>query len=480
MSLKQRALKGVFWSSMEQFGNQIIGFVISVVLARLLLPEEFGLIAMLAVFMGISRTLIDSGLGSSLIRTENPTDVDYSTVFYFNLMGSLIIYAIIALAAPLIAKFYNQPQLTQIVRIYCIVIIISAFATIQQTRLTKLLDFKTQMLVSTPSLIISGIVGIVMALKGFGVWSLVWSKIAQSAASTLQLWYWAKWHPLWVFSNEKFKQHFNFGFKLTLSGLLNNIFVNLYPIIIGKFFAPAQVGFYTKANSLKMLPVSTISGVLNKVTYPMFSEIQNDDRRLKSVYKRIMQMVIFLVAPTLIFLAVLGEPIFRFLYTEKWLPAVPYFQILCVAGILFPIHDYNLQILNVKGRSDLFLKLEIVKKIQTVIVIIIAIQFGIYGLLYGAVFTSISSFFINSYYSGKFINYTSWHQIRDLLPTIIIALFAGAAIYSIDMLFIAYDLHDVLRILGGLSAGLLTFMMLVKIFKIEALNELNLILKKQK
>ena len=479
MSLKQKAMAGAFWSALEQFGNQIIGFGVSVVLARLLLPEDFGLIAMLAIFMGIGRSLIDSGLSQSLIRTVNPDNSDYSTVFYFNLIGSVVIYAVVALSAPLIATFYNQPQLTGIVRVYSIVFVINAFAAVQMTRLTKIMDFKTQMLVSTPSLVISGIVGIVMALKGYGVWSLVWSKIAQSIAATIQLWYWAKWTPLWLFSKEKFKTHFNFGFKLTLSGLLDTVFSNAYPIIIGKFFTPAQVGFYSKANDLQMRPVGIISGIVSKITYPLFSEIQNDDVRLKNVYKRIMQMVIFLVAPTLIFIAVLGEPIFRFLYTDKWLPAVPYFQIICAAGILYPIHAYNLQILNVKGRSDLFLKLEVIKKILLLVTLIISFQFGIYGLLYGSVLFSLLAFFINTHYSGKFINYTAWHQTKDIAPSIFLALLSGGLIFLLDRFLKAQHYQDFIRILFGGMAGLLTFTLLSWLFKLEAFAELKIIVKER-
>ena len=480
MSLKKKALASVFWTSLEQFGNQIIGFGISVVLARLLLPEEFGLIAMLAVFMGIGGILIDSGLTQSLIRTEKPDESDFSTIFYFNLLGSLVIYAIIYVAAPYIANFYDQVQLTSIVRVYCIVFIINAFAAIQKTRLTKKMDFKTQMLVAIPSLVVSGGVGITMAIYGFGVWSLVWSKIAQSFAATTQLWYWAKWKPIFAFSVEKFKHHFNFGFKLMLSGLLDTVFVNAYPIIIGKFFAPAQVGFYTKADGLQMRPVGIISGIVSKITYPLFSEIKNDNIRLKSVYKRIMQMVIFLIAPTLIFAAVLAEPIFRLLYTEKWLPAVPYFQILCATGILYPIHAYNLQILNVKGRSDLFLKLEILKKVMVVLAILITIEYGILGLLYGRLVTSLISFGINTYYSGKFINYTTWHQTKDLLPSIVLALLAGLGIYGLDIYLTQLNYHDFTRIALGSLLGLITFPLFAWLFRLEALFELKTILLKRK
>jgi teichuronic acid exporter len=479
MSLKQKALSGVFWSFIEQFANQIIGFVISLALARLLMPEDFGLIAMLAIFMGIGGALISSGLTQSLIRTKNPDDADFSTVFYFNLIGSVVIYVIIVIAAPYIASFYDQNQLTAIVRVYSVVFIINAFAAVQTTRLSKKMDFRTQMLVSTPSLIISGFVGVILALYGYGVWSLVWSRVAQSLSSMIQLWYWAKWRPMWLFNKEKFKQHFGFGFKLTLSGILDIVFVNAYAIIIGKYYAPAQVGYYNRADGLQMLPVGIISGIISKVTYPLFSEIQNDDARLKNVYKRIMQMVIFLVAPTLIFLAVLGDPIFRFLYTEKWLPAVPYFQILCAAGILYPIHSYNLQILNVKGRSDLFLQLEVVKKMILLTIIFISFQFGIYGLLVGSVIFSLLAFFINTHYTGKFINYTAWQQLRDLLPIITIALTAGASVFAVDHFLIGFNSHDFARIVLSGSMGVLIFIILSIAFKIEALYELNAIIRRK-
>ena len=479
MSLKQKALKGVFWSFVEQFANQIIGFGISLALARLLMPEDFGLIAMLAIFMGLGGALISSGLTQSLIRTENPDDADFSTVFYFNLIGSLIIYGIIVIAAPYIASFYDQNKLTAIVRVYSVVFIINAFAAVQTTRLSKKMDFRTQMLVSTPSLIISGFVGVILAINGYGVWSLVWSRVAQSLSSTIQLWYWAKWRPMWLFNKEKFKQHFGFGFKLTLSGILDIVFVNAYAIIIGKYYAPAQVGYYNRADGLQMLPVGIISGIINKVTYPLFSEIQNDDARLKNVYRRIMQMVVFLVAPTLIFLAVLSEPIFRFLYTEKWLPAVPYFKILCAAGILYPIHAYNLQILNVKGRSDMFLKLEVVKKILLLFILFISFRFGIYGLLYGSVIFSILAFFVNTHFTGKFINYTAWHQTRDLLPIIAIALTAGFAVFTVDHFLIGFNSHDFARILLSGSMGVLIFIILSIVFKIEALYELNAIIRRK-
>lgn len=479
MSLKKEALSGIFWSSLQQFGTQGISFLVSIILARLLVPAEFGLIGMLGIFMGLGEALIRSGLSSSLIRSTDVDEEDYSTVFFFNLIGSIFIYSIIFFCAPYIAVFYKQELLTEIIRVYSITFIINAFSAIQITRLSKLMDFKTQMKVSIPSLVLGSVVGIIMAYTGYGVWSLVWSSVIQSLAATIQLWYWSKWKPLWVFNIEKFKYHFHYGIKLMFSGILDIIFTNAYTIIIGKFFAPAQVGYYNRANSLQMLPVGNISSIITKVSFPLFASIQNDNTRLKSVYKRIMQMVVFLVAPTLILMAVLAEPLFRFLFTEKWLPAVPYFQILCFNGILYPIHAYNLQILQVKGRSDLFLMLEIIKKIIVVIVIIISFRFGIYGLLYGSIISSILAFFINTHYSGKFLNYSAWQQTKDLIPIICLSILIGVVIFYFDKFLTAYYFFDLSRlIIGGLLGGLL-FLTSAYFIKMSSLNELIILIKRQ-
>jgi O-antigen/teichoic acid export membrane protein len=479
MSLKKQALSGVFWSSLQLFGTQGIGLVVSIILARLLLPAEFGLIAMLGIFMGLAATLINSGLTSSLIRSENLDEEDYSTVFYFNLVVSGLLYVLFILVAPFIADFYNQPVLTAVVRVYSVTFVINAFSAIQITRLNKNMDFKTQLKVSIPSLILGCSIGIVMAYYGYGVWSLVWSAIIQALASTVQLWYFAKWKPLWVFNKEKFHYHFHYGIKLMFSGILDILFVNAYTIIIGKFFAPAQVGFYNRAESLQMFPVSAINSIIGKVTFPLFATIQNDDVRLKMVYKKIMQMVLFLVTPTLVLMAVLAEPLFRFLLTEKWLPAVPYFQILCFNGILYPIHSYNLQILNVKGRSDLFLKLEIVKKILTVVIILISFQFGIYGLLYGSVVGSVLCFFINTHYSGRFLKYSAWEQTKDILPIIAVSVLAGAVTLAADLFFKNYYFIDFFRLVFGSILGVLVFTAAAFLFKLGSLFELITIAKRK-
>jgi O-antigen/teichoic acid export membrane protein len=479
MSLKQKALSGIIWTLIQQFSTQGISFVVSIILARLLLPEQFGLIAMLGIFMGFGTILMESGLGQSLIRTTNPDSEDYSTVFYFNLIGSFLVYTIVYFCAPFIADFYHQPQLEGITRWYCLIFITNALSSIHYTRLTKQMLFKKELTITLPSLVLSSIVGITMAYSGYGVWSLVASGLTQSIAVALQMWIRSDWRPVLSFNKEKFKYHFDYGYKLTLSGLLDTFFTNAYVIIIGKYFAPAQVGFFNRADTLKQLPVSNISNVLNKVTFPLFAEVKDDDARLKDMYIRIMQMVLFFVAPILLIMAALGEPLFRLLFTEKWLPAVPYFQILCWAGILYPIHAYNLNILKVKGRSDLFLKLEIIKKIMIVVIIVMSIPYGIYGLLYGGIITSVSAFFINTYYSGKFMNYTSWHQIIDILPILTLATITGATVYLMDKYLSQQLISDFIRLVIGTAIGTLVFLLLSKLFRLTAINELINIIKKQ-
>lgn len=479
MSLKKTALTGVYWSSIQQFSTQGIAFIVSVILARLLSPTEFGLIGMITILMGIGSVLMEGGLGQSLIRTKNPSDEDYTTVFYFNLIGSIVVYLIVFFAAPLIAHFYHQPLLERIIRYYCLIFIINAFSSTQYTRLSKQMEFRKELQIAIPSLICSSVVGVSMAFMGYGVWSLVGSALTQSSLASIQLWFRSDWKPTWNFSNEKFKYHFQYGYKLTLSGLLDTVFVNVYAIIIGKFFAPAQVGFFNRADSLKQLPVTNISVVLNKVTFPLFAQVKDDDIRLKEIYKKIMQMVLFFVAPILLVLSALAEPLFRFLFTEKWLDAVPYFQILCWNGILYPIHSYNLNVLKVKGRSDLFLKLEFLKKTMVIVAILISIQFGINGLLYSTIITSVLAFFINTYYTGKFLDYTTMDQTKDLLPTLFLASFVGAIVYHFDFFFRDYFTYDIIRLLLGVSIGAIIYLGIAFMFKMNSLFELIKIIKKQ-
>ena len=294
----------------------------------------------------------------------------------------------------------------------------------------------------------------------------------------LFLFYNTKWLPSLVFHVEKFKYHLSFGYKLTFSNLLNIVFNNVYQVIIGKYYQPAILGFYDRANQLKTLPVQTISMIVSRVTYPIFAEFKDDNVRLKSAYKKVMQLLVFIIAPLLLILSALAEPLFRFLFTEKWLQAVPYFQILCWSGILHPIHAFNLNILKVKGRSDLFLKLEIVKKTMIILVLFVSFQYGIYGLLYGSVISSVLAFFINTYYTGKFIHYKSFDQAKDLVLTILIAFASSLFVSFEDSYLLNYTSLDVVRLIAGGLTGFVTFITLAYLFKLDALSEITQILKK--
>lgn len=469
MSLQKQAMSGVVWTFTQQFGNQIIGFIVSLILARVLLPEEFGLIGMIAVFISVGQIFVHSGLTQSLIRSKELDQSDFSTVFFFNLSASVIVYLIIYFAAPFIADFYNQEILINITRLFGLVYIINAFSAVHQTKYAREMKFKIPAMAALPANLIGGIIGIIMAYNNFGVWSIVWSQLINSILNSILLWVFSDWRPSLTFSFQKFINHLNFGYKLTFTGLLDVVFRNSYLIIIGKIFSPAQVGYYTRAETMKQLPVTNISSILNSVTYPLFSSIQEDNVRLKRVYKELMQLVVAIISPTLIFLAILAKPTFIFLFTDKWNAAVPYFQILCATGILFPIHAYNLNILKIKGRSDLVLKLEIYKKIIVVITIAITIQFGIIALLYGQVFTSIIDFIINTHYTDKFIKYNVWEQIKDVVPIISLALISGLAIYMIDNSFL-FDNPNIVRIMGGGIIGSLVYLVLIYLFKSSIIN----------
>ena len=479
MSLRKKSVLGVFWVFIQQFSNQAVTFIISVILARLLMPSDFGLIGMVAVFMSVSQILLNSGLTQSLIRESEPTQSDYSTVFYFNIGVGIVLYIILFFAAGLIADFYSQPILTDIIRVYSFIIVINAFGAVQFTRLTKQMEFKAQMMVTVPSIIVGGAFGVILAFMDFGVWALVYMYLVQAVMRTVQIWLRSKWIPSWDFSKEKFKYHFGFSYKLGLSGLINSLYSNLYQILIGRYFSAAQLGFYTRADSMKNLPVANISTALNKVTYPLFAEIKEDQLRLKKAYKMVMVSVLFILTPVMVYLMVIAEPLFRLLLTEKWLPAVTYFQILCLSGILYPLHSYNLNILNVKGRSDLFLKIEVLKKFFGIFIIILTINFGILALIWGQVVASIMALIINSHYSGKFINYSLKQQLRDIAPTLLLASFVGIAAWAMDSnLFDHWN--DIFRILVSGFIGGFLFLGSAHIFRFEAYLTILSLIKNRK
>lgn len=477
MPLKNQAISGIIWTYSQQFGSQLISFIVSVILARLILPDEFGLIGMLAIFMGIGGALFDGGLTSSLIRTKELNDDDYSTVFYFNFLGSIIIYIILFLIAPFIAEFYHQTSLTNITRVYGFSFVLSAFGAVQNTILTRELKFKKQALIALPAMVISSLVGVILAYLNYGVWSLVYAALVNSLLNSLFLWCTSTWYPAWLFDKEKFNRHFYYGYKLTVSSVLDIVFTNIYQIIIGRYYSASQVGYYTRANTLMMLPVGNVSGALNRVVFPLFSKMQDDIPKFRNAYKQIMLMVLFIISPIIVLMAVLAEPLVVFLFSEKWLSIVPIFQIICFTGILYPIHMYNLLVLQVKGRSDLFLKLEVIKKIILSVIIIISFFYGFYALLWGQLVFSIIALLINTHYAGSMLKYTMVQQLKDISPIFIFVSIMGGVTYYLSFVLQALSNFMILTIAG--SVGILSYVLVAYLFKFQSIQDIKkLILKK--
>ena len=420
-SLKQKTLNGLVWSFVDNFSTHCITFVVGIILARLLSPEEFGLIGMITIFIAVSTSVINSGFSQALIRKKDCTQTDYSTVFYFNLIAGVIFFSILYIAAPFISRFFDEPQLNSLVKVLAVVLIVDSLTIIQRTILTKRIDFKLQTKISMIASVISGAIAIVMAFRGFGVWSLVVRQISQRAINSLLLWFWNRWKPSFVFSLDSFRELFSFGSKLLISGLIDTIYRNIYYLVIGKYFSAAELGFYTRAENFKNLPSENLNGVIGRVSYPVLASIQDDIPRLKSNYQKLIRSTMFITFVLMLGMAAVAEPMIITLIGEKWRPSIIYLQMLCFVGMFYPLHALNLNMLNVQGRSDLFLKLEIIKKILAVPTIIIGIIWGIKILIAGMMVNTLIAYYLNSYWSGRMLDYSFRNQVKDILPSFVLA-----------------------------------------------------------
>ena len=429
MSLQNKALSGISWTFFEQFGSKIINFVVQIVLARLIVPEEFGLLGMILIFSAIGNSLSDTGMSQSLIRSDNPDEDDFSTVFSLNLAISVFLYVLFWFSAPLISDFYDQPRLTDLIRVYCLVIIISSLFAIQKARLTYELNFKFQLKAQLPSLFISGFIGILLAYLDFGVWALVYMQISAGLSLAVMYFFQTRWMPSMRISKIKLKEHFNFGYKLAISGIMSRIIQNIFPMVIGKYYSAAMVGFYTRAYTMKELPVLTISNTLDKVIYPIFAKIKNDEKQLKKAYQKVQILSLLVLSSIMLLLILTAYPLFGLLLGENWLPAVPYFQLLCITGIFYPINKYNSNILKVKGRTDLYLKMAVVVNVTLVLGIILTVKFGIIPLILAQVANSLIAVTINIYYANKFVNYPFKEQFIDAVKTTLPGLIAFATLF---------------------------------------------------
>lgn len=474
MSLIKKTTIGIFWNFAEQLSKQGISIVITLLLARFLIPEDYGLISMMAVFLAVANSLMDSGFKQALIRKIDATKVDFNTAFYANIMLGSVSYLLLFISAPLIASFYNETRLILLIRVAGISILINSFQIIQRACLSRELKFRAQLQATVPSAIISGIIAVIMAFKGFGVWSLVTQMIGSALLTTVFLWSMKLWRPTRNFSRKSFDEMFGFGSKLFLSGLINTLFQNMYIIVIAKIFTATIAGQYYFAKNIKDMVLNQLVTSIQTVTYPALATLQDDDDALKLGYRKIIKVTTFLLFPAMTFMAVLTEPFFNVFLNEQWLPAVPYLQLMCIAGIMYPLHSINLNILKVKGRSDLFLYLEIIKKISIVIILYFSIQFGVFGILIGQIASSIISYIPNSYFSGKLIDYSAKEQIFDILPNLVLSgIIAILVYYCISMLILPALLE---LLLFGSLAGV-TYIGASYIFKLDAIIAVEQIVK---
>lgn len=464
MNLKQKTLNGLFWSFIDTIAGQGIVFIVSLILARILSPKEFGLIGMITIFIAISQSIINSGFNSALIRKPNCSSLDYSTVFYFNVATGIALYIFLFFLAPSISAFFREPQLSLIVRVLGIVLIVDSLTMIQRTILIKRIDFKLQAKISLISSIGSGIIAISFAYLGIGVWALVIQIIVKQALDSFFFWIWNRWSPIFFFSKKSFKELFGFGSKLLLSGLIDTIFRNIYYVVIGKYFTAQSLGYYTKAEDFNKLPSQNLNSIIARVTFPILSNIQDDIPKLKSAYQRLVRSIMFITFPLMLGMAAIADPLIKSLIGEKWSPSALYLQLLCFVGMMYPLHALNLNMLQVQGRSDIFLKLEVIKKTIAIPTIVIGIFYGIEVMIIGMILNSFFAFYLNSYWSGKKIGYSFKNQFLDILPSFFLASTSALIVYLIGKLL---QFSSVVNLFIQLFVGIGVFLSICEILRMR-------------
>lgn len=467
--LHNRTFTGMAWSFTEALGSRLVQFGVGIVLARLLLPEEFGLIGMLVFFIAIAQVFLDSGFGAALIQRQDATEKDICSIFYFNIAVGMLVFGILYLVAPWIAEFYHQPDLKLLTRCLSITIVINSLGLIQNTLLRKAIDFKAITISTLVAGGVSGGVGIAMAIGGFGVLSLAAQQISSALIRTAALWFVNKWRPVLVFSFRSLYEMFGFGSRVLAGGLLNQTFDNIYLLVIGKLFSAADLGLFTRAKQTQQLPSQTIYNMVGKVTFPVFSTIKNDSQRLKRGMKKAVGFLVFINFPMMIGLCVVARPLVLILLTEKWIKCVPYLQLLCLDGLMYPLHAINLNVLQAMGRSDLFLRVEVIKKVLITMNIVVTWRWGILAMIGGNVIVSFISYYLNSYYNGRLIDYSISEQSRDLAPYLSAAILMGGGVYAIGWI----DFRNIeIQLMAQILAGVLFYTVICKLLGLTAFMEI--------
>lgn len=448
-----KAISGSLWVMLERLSVQACQFVIGVVLARLLLPEDYGVIGMLAIFMALAQSILDSGFNRALIQKKDRNDIDYSTVFYFNLVVSIVIYAIFFVSASFIADFYNTPILEDVTKVVSISVIINAISLVQTAKLTIELNFKLQTIATLLSAIISGIIGIGMAYSGYGVWSLVSQSVSAALFRTVVLIAFSHWKPLFVFSVESFRKLFSFGSKLLLGDFIHTIYSNMYTLVIGKAFNASDVGYFNRANGFAILPPNIFGQVVNKVMFPVLADRQDDDISLLNAYNNMFRMPMFFFIPFMFLMAALSEPIIITLIGEKWRVCIPLMQVLCIGYIFSPLSILNLNLLYVKGRSDISLKLDLIKKPIGIMLLFASVPFGLWWMCFGKAVYDIIAFAMNCYYTKKLLNYGFLEQLNGIKTIIINSIIMFVIVIGINHLFSSY----IIQLFIGFIAGIFIY-----------------------
>jgi O-antigen/teichoic acid export membrane protein len=464
--LKEKVISGVFWRMLERFGTQFFGFVVAVILARLLGPKDFGTVALLSIFLALANVLIDSGFATSLVQKKNATEADFNSVFIFSLGLSLLLYTLLFFCAPWIAWFYDEPVLTTVLRWSALNLVLNAVNGIQNALIAREMRFKISFTASIGQTLVQGIVGISMAFLGYGLWSLVASSLAGNSVGVIVRWYLIGWNPKWSFSWDCIRQLFRFGSRMLLSGALDTFFNNVYGLIIGKFFSPVSLAYYNRGQSIPNIIMSSVTATLASVMFPALSHCQHDPDRMRNIVRRMIKTSCFFVVPSMVGLAVIAKPLTLILLTSKWLPSVPFLQLSCITFAFWPIHVANLQAITASGRSDIFLTLEVIKKVLILVVILISFPHGVMAMVIGQALLSPVCAVINGWPNRKLIGYDSWVQWRDVSGILLASTIMGVVAYCISWVV---D-NSYLLIVCQMSAGIFVYFLLVSRFSDDSVK----------
>lgn len=465
-NVKLNVLSNLFWKFLERGGTNGVQFIVQIIIARILLPDDYGLIAIVMIFIKFADVLIQSGFNMALIQKKNVDDIDYSSVFYLSLLISGLLYMIIYLLAPIIANFYDKPSLVQLLRVLSITLFLGSINSIQVSIISREMKFKKLFFSSLGSIIFSGAIGIVFAYKGWGVWSLVFQQISNKVIIVFILLFTVKWRPILVFSITRIKTLFSFGWKIMASTLIYNFYNDLRTLIIGKVYTPSVLGFYSKGSQIPGLIVTNIDGSIQSVLLPVLSKEQDDISKIRSMVKRSIVSGSFIIFPTMIGLAAIAEPLVSIILTDKWLPSVPFIRIFCIYYSLRPIHTANQQANNAIGRSDVTLKLSIIKRFVELFILVITVFFGIYAIAMGGIVSGFISSFINAYPNKKLLKYGYKEQWMDIVPAFVASLFMGIVVYFVQFI----HLHSIIILIMQVLIGITVYFLISKLFKLKGYN----------